>query len=240
LIYLPVLGPKGTLVDGEKVPASEKQRIRKLGQRIVQELLTKDYVSGLFVDDEQIGPVAGALALRDIGLSGRAKTPRPAIVVNFRTYLDNSCGKPEVLLCAREIADTTLAVGGGMHGSFSRADTWNFMAARGPDFRDHYIDELPASNADIGMTVADLLHLKLTPVGSLSGRVLNESRRGHEQDPLPPVEPQAQQSAPAANGLKTVLEKQVVDGHTYFDAAGFPAEPSSSATDEALRASTEM
>ncbi len=222
LIYLPVLGPKGTLVDGEKVPSSEKQRIHELGQRIVQELLAKDYVSGLFVDDEQIGPVAGALALRDIGLSGRAKTPRPAIVVNFRTYLDNSCGKPEVLLCAREIADTTLAVGGGMHGSFSRADTWNFMAARGPDFREHYIDELPASNADIGMTVADLLHLKLTPVGSLTGRVLNESRRGHEQDPPPPVEPQTQQSAPAANGLKTVLEKQVVDGHTYFDSAGFP------------------
>jgi hypothetical protein len=96
------------------------------------------------------------------------------------------------------------------------------MTARGPDFRDHYIDELPASNADIGMTVADLLHLKLTPVGSLTGRVLNESRRGHDQDPLPPVEPQAQQSAPAANGLKTVLEKQVVDGHSYFDSAGFP------------------
>jgi len=66
-----------------------------------------------------------------------------------------------------------------MHGSFSRADTWNFWAARGPDFRTHYTDELPASNADVGMTIAHLLHLDLTAKGPLLARVLNESLHGH-------------------------------------------------------------
>ena len=56
------------------------------------------------------------------------------------------------------------------------------MAARGPDFRTHYPDELPASNADIGMTIAQLLQLQLTPKGQLLGRVLTESLRGHETD----------------------------------------------------------
>jgi hypothetical protein len=34
-----------------------------------------------------------------------------------------------------EIADTGLQQGQGMHGSFSRADTFNNMAAIGPDFK---------------------------------------------------------------------------------------------------------
>ena len=38
-------------------------------------------------------------------------------------------------MCAVEIADTGLQQGQGMHGSFSRADTMNFMAAIGPDFK---------------------------------------------------------------------------------------------------------
>jgi len=41
------------------------------------------------------------------------------------------------------------------------------MAARGPDCRLHYGDELPASNADIGMAIAHLLQLQLTPKGTL-------------------------------------------------------------------------
>jgi hypothetical protein len=107
-----------------------------------------------------------------------------------------------------------------MHGSFSRADTWNFMAARGPDFRTHYIDELPASNADIGITIAHLLQLQLTPKGKLSGRALTESLRGHENDPLPAIERQTLESKPA-RGLKTLLRTQTVGGNTYYDVAGF-------------------
>ena len=222
LIYLPALGPKGPLAEREKVPGPEQRRIRMLGNRIAQVLFEKDYVSGVFVDAATVGSVAGALTLEDIGLTGSAKTPRPAIVVSFRSYLDAACDKPELLLCAKEISDTTYPPGGGMHGSFSRADTWNFMAARGPDFRSHYMDELPASNADIGMTIARLLGLNLTPHGTLVGRVLTESLRGHDGDPQPVVIPSVRESAPSAQGLRTVLRGQTLGDHRYYDAAGFP------------------
>ncbi len=212
LVYLPELGSGG---------AKDQRRIRDLGQRVVRALLEKDYVSGLFVDEQKLGKIDGALGLADIGLAGQAITPRPAIVISFRSYLATPCEKSEPLLCARDISDHTYPVGGGMHGSFSRANTWNFMAARGPDFRTRHVDELPASNADIGMTMAKLLDLPLVPKGKLLGRVLDESLRGHENDPLPRVEQRMVESRPAANGLKTVLETQSVGGNTYYDVAGF-------------------
>ena len=69
----------------------------------------------------------------------------PAIVVNFRTF-STGCADPTT--CGVEVADTGLQQGQGMHGSFSRADTRNIMAAIGPDFRTGFDDPAPASNAD--------------------------------------------------------------------------------------------
>ena len=106
-----------------------------------------------------------------------------------------------------------------MHGSFSRADTWNFMAATGPDFRKGYVDKLPASNADIGMTLAHLLQLDIPAKGKLTGRVLGESLVGGMSGK---VSARTLASAPAVNGLKTVLKQQVVGETVYSDAAGFP------------------
>jgi len=57
-----------------------------------------------------------------------------------------------------------------MHGSFSRGDTMNFMAAVGPDFKAGYVDALPVSNADVGMTIAQLLDLHAAAVGGLTDR----------------------------------------------------------------------
>jgi hypothetical protein len=111
-----------------------------------------------------------------------------------------------------------------MHGSFSRADTWNFMAARGPDFRTHYTDELPASNADIGMTMAELLKVTLANHGTLKGRVLAEALaapEGSPPAPLPRVTTRTLESKPASNGLKTVLRLQTLGDQSYLDAAGF-------------------
>jgi hypothetical protein len=212
LIYLPVLGAEGP---------SELRRIRALGKRIVALLLEQDYVSGLFVNDRTLGKLRGTLSMSAIGLMGAARTPVPASVVSFRSQVASPCDKLEPLLCTREIADTIYAGGGGMHGSFSRADTWNFMAARGPDFRQGFKDPLPASNADIGMTIAELLTLQLTPKGKLSGRILTESMRSHADEPLPQVEHHVEVSDPSAQGLSTRLQVQSVDGHRYFDAAGF-------------------
>ena len=101
--------------------------------------------------------------------------PPPAIVVNFR-WFDTICGEP--VRCPVEVADTGLHQGQGMHGSFSRADTFNFMALAGPDFRSGFVDTAPASNADIAPTVAALLRLTFPDKGELTGRVLTEAMPG--------------------------------------------------------------
>ncbi len=187
---------------------------KELAPRVVAALLAEDYVSGLFVDDK-LGKIPGALPLSAVNLAGTAVTPRPAIVVNFRSF-DTGCGKPP--LCAAVVADTGLQQGQGMHGSLSRADTWNFMAAIGPDFKSGYVDEAPASNADIAMTMARLLRIGLPRKGKLVGRVLSESFKGGK-----PVawKNSTVVSAPAENGLRTVLNMQSTGGAVYFDAAGF-------------------
>ncbi len=187
---------------------------RALAQRIVRVLLEQDYVSGVFVD-ERLGSIAGTLPLSAINLAGTAVTPHPAIVVNFRSF---ATGCDEPVLCTAEVADTGLRQGQGMHGSFSRADTMNFMAASGPDFKAGFVDEAPVSNADIGRSVAHILRFDLPANGHLIGRVIDEAMPGR---PMPRVEVRSMQSEPAANGLRTILNYQQVGPTLYFDAAGF-------------------
>jgi hypothetical protein len=196
LIYLP---------DGDKA----------LAKRIVDLLLTQDYVSGLFVDTK-LGKFPGTLSLDDIALEGSAITPHPAIAVNFRSF-DTVCGEP--VRCTVEVADTVLQQGQGMHGSFSRADTWNFMAMQGPDFKSGFVDPAPASNADLGRTIAQLMGLAVHDNGKLVGRVLGETL---PNGALPAVLSRVVTSEPAPNGLVTVLNMQLVGSTRYFDAAGFP------------------
>jgi hypothetical protein len=187
---------------------------KKLAERTVRALLEQDYVSGIFVDDD-FGNIPGTLPLSQLGLRGKAVTPRPAIVVNFRSY---ATGCEEPTNCSVEVADTVLRQGQGMHGSFGRGDTMNFMAAIGPDFKAGYVDALPVSNADVGATAARLLSLTPKPRGNLLGRVMTEAMPNG-------VTPQAVsgtlKSSPAANGLRTVLNFQRVQSQRYFDAAGF-------------------
>jgi Type I phosphodiesterase / nucleotide pyrophosphatase len=190
-------------------------RDRGLAVRVVEALLTQDYVSGIFVDDD-LGAIPGTLPLSAINLKGSAKMPTPAIVVNFRSF-STECERP--VLCTVEVADTTLQQGQGMHGSFSRADTMNFMAAIGPSFKNGYVDEAPVSNADVGQTLARLLGLKVPFRGSLRGRVLEEALPGGA-DPAVTVE--TLRAPPAANGLATTLSYSRVGTTRYFSAAGFP------------------
>ena len=190
---------------------------RKLTLRVVAALLAEDYVSGLFVDDS-LGRIPGTLPLSAINLKGSALTPMPAIAVNFRTFA-TGCAQP--LTCAVEIADTRLQQGQGMHGSFSRADTMNFMAAIGPDFKPGFADPAPASNADVGKTLAHILQLKIKDKGKLVGRVLGETMPGGA---LPHWVARTMVSDPAAGGLRTVLNYQLVGNTRYFDAAGFSGQ----------------
>jgi hypothetical protein len=182
--------------------------------KVIPMLLAQDYVSGIFVD-AKLGTFPGTLPLAAINLDGAAITPVPGIVVNFRSFA-TGCAEP--LRCTAEIADTNLMTGQGMHGSFSRADTFNFQAAIGPDFKTGYVDAVPTSNADIGMTVASILGLHIAPKGSLTGRVIAEAQPNGAE---PAHKAGTLAAQPDANGLATTVKYQDVGTVRYFDAAGF-------------------
>ena len=186
---------------------------RAMAARLVRILTAQDYVGALFVDDS-LGSIPGTLPLSAIGLKGSARTPTPAIVVGFRSF-STGCAHPEV--CGAEVADIELQQGQGAHGGFGRADTHNFMAAIGPDFRRGFVDPAPVGNADVGMTAAKLLGLQIPAKGRLSGRVMSESLNGGGDTP---AVRRTLRSAPAANGFVTVLNLQEAAGRRYFDAAG--------------------
>ena len=188
---------------------------RALTEKVVAALLKQDYVSGLFVDDD-LGAIPGTLPLSAINLKGSSVTPRPSVVINFRSY-STGCDKP--VMCAVNIADTGLQQGQGMHGSFNRGDTMNFMAAIGPDFKAGFVSEAPVSNADMGKTMAHILGLKIPFHGSLMGRVVEEALPGGA---MPTVEALLLRGPATGDGLMTVLSGQRVGPVRYFDAAGFP------------------
>jgi predicted AlkP superfamily pyrophosphatase or phosphodiesterase len=189
-------------------------RDRKLAARTVTALLSQDYVSGIFVDDA-LGRYPGALPLSALDLKGKAVTPQPSIVVNFRSW-SSGCELPTT--CSVEIADTALRQGQGMHGGFGRGDTMNFVAAVGPDFKAGYIDALPVSNADVGMTIAQLMDLRVSAAGGLTGRVISEAL---PNGIVPKFADGTISSKPDANGLQTTVKFQRVLTQRYFDAAGF-------------------
>src|SRR5262249_30346354 len=121
-------------------------------QNVANFLLHQDYISGVFVDDAY-GNIPGTLPLSAINLKGTAQLSTPSIVINFRTFSTNP-NNPNDTQAGVEIADTGLQQGQGMHGSFGRQDTFNFMAASGPDFKKGYVDAAPSSNADLPTTLA--------------------------------------------------------------------------------------
>jgi predicted AlkP superfamily pyrophosphatase or phosphodiesterase len=193
------------------VPNGDKE----LAAKVVASLADEDYVSGMFVDDK-LGPIAGTLPLSAIALNGSAVTPLPAIAVNFRTF-STGCADPTT--CGVEVADTGLQQGQGMHGSFSRADTRNIMGAAGPGFREHFVDGAPASNADVGKTIAALLGLTIPAKGKLVGRVLSEAM---PNGAMPVAVTSVVRSEPDAAGRRTVVRTQSAGETRYFDAAGYP------------------
>ncbi len=197
---------------------------RAHAKAIFDHLLNAPYVGALFVNDDLLRggnpkDFAGALPMSAIRYIGTATVPQPSILVGFRSFDAKDCNLgPE--LCAVEIADTNLQTGQGMHGSSSRADTRNFMAAIGPDFKAHFVDKSPIGNTDIAPTLAHLLGIDLSAGrGSLVGRVIGEALV--DGKPVS-VSRKVQSSLPAANGLRTVLDEQLVGGAVYFDAAGIP------------------
>jgi len=184
--------------------------------KVVNILSQQDYTSGLFVDDA-FGAVPGTLPMSAVGLKGSAVTPQPSLAISFATS-DTGCGNP--MACGVEVADSGLQQGQGMHGTFGRADTLINMGAIGPDFRRGFTDPAPASNADVGMTIASILRLDIPAKGKLVGRVLSEAMKGG--GPVPVSTRQILNSEPDAQGNVTRLAYQVLGTTYYFDAAGYP------------------
>ncbi len=188
---------------------------KELAPKVIRALLAQDYTSGIFVDNG-LGRFSGTLPLTAVGLKGGARVPTPSIVVNFRS---ETSGCDEPLFCAVTVTDSTLMQGQGHHGSFSRADTANFMAAIGPAFKAGMTNTMPVSNADIAPTLARVIGVDLRSIGRLKGRVISEALDGGK-----PVRSWRLDliSEPSDNGLRTVVNMQFVGKTPYFDAAGFP------------------
>src|SRR5215211_2769364 len=76
----------------------------------------------------------------------------------------------------------------------------------------------PESNADIAPTLAQIIGVKLPPVGKLQGRPITEALSGGK-----PVKSWRHDviSAPGDGGLRTIVNMQFVGKTRYFDAAGF-------------------
>ncbi|MEA2875419.1 MAG: hypothetical protein QOF14_615 [Hyphomicrobiales bacterium] len=205
-----VVGPNG----GNDLIYLPQDNAKELAPRIVKALLAQDYTSGVFVRDD-LGSIPGTLPLSAVGLAGGARTPVPSIVVNFRS---EALGCDQPLFCAVNVVDGVQMQGQGHHGSFSRADTANFMAAIGPAFKKGHVSPSPVSNADIAPTLAQLIGVKTEPVGKLRGRVISEALVGGE-----PVQFQREDvvSAPGDGGLRTIVNLQYVGSTPYFTAAGF-------------------
>lgn len=185
---------------------------RALASEVVRFLTEQDYVGALFVDP-RLGRFRGALPLTAIALEGSSRMPRPSIVVSFKSFLL----KEADLLSAVQVADTPLQEGQGMHGGFGRDNTFNNMAAVGPDFKEKFLDVLPAGNQDIAPTLAHVLGLKLPTVGKLQGRVLSEALLGGPDSA--PMRHDVAVSSLTPAGIATVLLYQEAQGRRYFDRA---------------------
>ena len=138
------------------------------------------------------------------------------MVVNFRSY---SSGCAVETTCGVTVTDVTLAQGQGFHGSFGRGETFNFMAAIGPDFRAGFVDPMPVGNTDVAPTIARILGLTLPSRGALQGRVMEEALKDGRTSM---VRSHIRRSAPGLAGLRTSVEYQEAGGTLYFDAGGFP------------------
>ncbi len=185
----------------------------------VATLTALDYVGAIFADESYCGEAMaacpGALPLKDVSLNGSSKLPRPAIAVGFK-HFDRKAGDVQTGV---QVSDTNLQEGQGMHGGFGRDQTWNNMAAIGPDFKGNFVDEAPVGNIDIVPTLARVLGIEMPSVGTLRGRVAAEALKGGMAAKAAPGK--VLRSAPTTGGLSTTMEFQEMDGVRYFDRACF-------------------
>jgi predicted AlkP superfamily pyrophosphatase or phosphodiesterase len=195
------------------VPSKDPAIVRET----VATLSDLDYIAGIFVDDT-FCPTAtscpGALPISAVGLKGASHLPMPTIAVSFKGFYLKSGD----LQSGIQITDTNLQEGQGNHGALVRSQTWNNMAAIGPDFKKGFVDPQPVGNIDIVPTLAAILGLQIPSHGTLKGRVMNEALATSKLDTTASA-PKVLVSAPSVNGRRTVLDYQEHEGVRYYDRA---------------------
>ena len=139
----------------------------------------------------------------------------PALYVNFRSFR-RRLRKPAAM--HRGNRRHGQAAGQGMHGSFSRAETRNFMAAIGPDFKSGFADPAPVSNADIAPTMA---HDGAGSAGQGNPDWPRHQRGAGGRRARRRSSAAWSASDPGPDGVRTFLDEQAVGDTRYFDAAGF-------------------
>jgi hypothetical protein len=191
--------------------------------KIVRFLTGQDYVGGMFVDG-RFGDIPGTLPLTALNMAGAARIPSPAVVVNSKSFATDP-NNP--LMTAVIVGGFPQQEGQGSHGPLNRANSFNNMAAIGPDFKKGFVDPAPVSNADVAPTLTSLIGLKISGIGSLRGRVIREALTGGPASAS--YEKKILRSKEAA-GRATILVYQAAGGERYLDEACFqPAAASSGA-----------
>jgi arylsulfatase A-like enzyme len=194
---------------------------RDLVHRIVRFLVTQDYIGGIFMHD-RFGEIAGALPMSAVGLTGGATLPKPAVMVNFKTFSTDPANPTMTGVMISVGGSQAYQHGQGHHGSLSRANTFNNMAALGPDFKRGFVARAPVSNADIQPTIAHLLGMKMPSHGAFRGRVLMEALVGRPENVR--YEARIARSRPAQLGQATVLVYQQAGEQLYFAEACFTSQ----------------
>ena len=190
---------------------------RDLVLRIVRFLAEQDYVGGIFVN-ARFGDVPGTLSMSALNMTGAAKLPAPAVIISFKSFATDP---KDPLMTSVIVGGFSQQEGQGSHGPLSRANSFNNMAAIGPDFKKLFVDAAPIGNADIAPTLASIMGLKLSGIGSLRGRVLREALVGGPSSVA--YDKKMIRSKPAASGKSTVLLYQQVGQERYLDEACFAA-----------------
>ncbi len=181
-------------------------------RRLVDKLLAFDYVTGVFVDDAY-GPMPGTLPLSAIGMTWR----EPRATARHRRGVQHFYLNPDDLQTGVQVSDTDAAGRPGHARRLRPRQTFNNMAAMGPDFKAHVVDSAPVGNADIAPTLAQVLGFSMPSAGTLTGRVIAEALAGGTASTA--ASPWQYQRSAAAHGRQTLLIYQTRDGVRYLHAA---------------------
>jgi arylsulfatase A-like enzyme len=175
-----------------------------ISRRLVDFLQHSDFAGVIFSRDA----FAGTFPLSQVGVDTAAA---PDVLFSARWSPDpNQDGMPGTL-----VSEGKRGPGEGNHSSLSRYDMHNTLVAAGPDFKQHFVDDLPSGNAAVAPTI---LHLLGFPTDQLDGRILGEALVSGRA----PSEPAKTETFRSAHDVgKTHWQQYLtisrIGNHVYYD-----------------------